>query len=229
MMSSVITVYHGSEFEIRVPEYGKGSAHNDYGRGFYCTETLELAKEWACGKGKDGYANKYRLELEGLNILNLNGPEYSILNWLAVLTKHRTYWQNGSISAEAKAYLQKNFTVDITPYDIIRGYRADDSYFSFAQDFISNAISLKKLREAMHLGKLGEQIVLKSQKAFQQIDFLESENVSAFVYYEKKLERDRTARREYKKTKAADADMIHDIYMLDIMREGMTNGDPRLQ
>lgn len=42
-------------------------------------------------------------------------------------------------------------------------------YFSFAQDFVAGVISLEKLSEAMRLGKLGEQIVLKSPKAFDQI------------------------------------------------------------
>ena len=30
-------------------------------------------------------------------------------------------------------------------YDVIIGYRADDSYFAFAQDFLNNAISLNTL------------------------------------------------------------------------------------
>ena len=39
-------LYHGSEYLIENPQFGKGSLHNDYGRGFYCTENIELAKEW---------------------------------------------------------------------------------------------------------------------------------------------------------------------------------------
>jgi hypothetical protein len=228
-MSNQLILYHGSEYEIKVPEYGRGSVHNDYGRGFYCTESLELAKEWACGNQRSGYANQYEFRMDGLNTLYLNGPEYSILNWLAVLSKHRTYWQNNSISAEAKNYLQEYFNIDLTPYDLIIGYRADDSYFSFAQDFVSGAISLKKLKEAMYLGKLGEQIVLKSPEAFSRIHFLKSEAAEAEIYYEKKLQRDLNARREYRRTKSESGDSIQELYMLDIMREGIKHGDPRLQ
>mgnify|MGYP002238404656 CR=1 FL=1 len=65
-----------------------------------------------------------------------------------------------------KKYIKEHFLIDITPYDIIVGYRADDSYFSFAQDFVSGVISLEKLSEAMRLGKLGEQIVLKKSESF---------------------------------------------------------------
>ena len=220
-------LYHGSEFLIEKPEFGKGARHNDYGRGFYCTENKELAREWACAKQKNGYVNIYELDMEGLKVLNLNDSKYHILNWLAILADNRTYWQNGSIAEEAKKYIKEHFLIDITPYDIIVGYRADDSYFSFAQDFVSGVISLEKLSEAMRLGKLGEQIVLKSPKAFETIYFQNYENVDAEIYYIKKAEREREARREYRRRKKESAD-IHELFMLDIMREGMENGDTRL-
>lgn len=220
-------LYHGSEFLIEKPEFGKVARHNDYGRGFYCAENIELAREWACAKQKNGYVNIYELDMEGLKVLNLNDSKYHILNWLAILADNRTYWQNGSIAEEAKKYIKEHFLIDITPYDIIVGYRADDSYFSFAQDFVSGVISLEKLSEAMRLGKLGEQIVLKSPKAFETIYFQNYENVDAEIYYIKKAEREREARREYRRRKKESAD-IHELFMLDIMREGMENGDTRL-
>ena len=221
-------IYHGSEKIIEMPEYGKGALNNDYGRGFYCTRNMELAKEWACGRGSGGYANKYELDPDGLSIIDLNADPYSILNWLAVLTRHRTYWQNGSISEEAKDYLQKNFYVDMTEYDIIMGYRADDSYFTFAQDFISNVIPLGKLKTAMHLGELGVEVVLKSRRAFESIRFQGYEEAEPEIYYAKKSERDIRARKAYRSEKSSD-DLINDIYMIDIMREGMKNGDTRIR
>ena len=221
-------VYHGSDHIVEKPISRGGKRTNDYGSGFYMTESLELAKEWACAKATDGFANRYELALTELNILNLNGPEYNILNWLAVLTRYRTYWQSASIAEEAKNYLQEHFFIDPSPYDIIIGYRADDSYFSFAQDFVAGAISLRKLSEAMRLGKLGEQIVLKSEKAFSQIRFLDAEPADAVTWYEKKALRDRDARRQYRTAKQV-TDGIHEIYMLDIMREGIKNGDARLR
>ena len=41
----ILKLYHGSEFIVEKPEFGKGARHNDYGRGFYCTENPELARE----------------------------------------------------------------------------------------------------------------------------------------------------------------------------------------
>lgn len=220
-------LYHGSENIIEKPVYGKGARYNDYGKGFYCTENIELAKEWACAKQKNGYANIYDLDLSELNVLNLNSASYNILNWLAILADNRTYWQNGSIAEPAKNYIKENFLPDISAYDVIIGYRADDSYFSFAQDFVSGVISLQKLAQAMRLGKLGEQIVLKSPKAFAQIQFAGYENADAEEYYIKKNEREREARRQYRCNKKEQAD-VNELFILDIMREEIKNGDARL-
>ena len=220
-------LYHGSENIIEKPVYGKSARYNDYGKGFYCTENIELAKEWACAKQKNGYANIYDLDLSELNVLNLNSASYNILNWLAILADNRTYWQNGSIAEPAKNYMKENFLPDISAYDVIIGYRADDSYFSFAQDFVSGVISLQKLMQAMRLGKLGEQIMLKSQKAFAQIQFTGYENADAEEYYIKKNEREREARRQYRRNKKEQAD-VNELFILDIMREEIKNGDARL-
>ena len=65
-----ITLYHGSEYVIEHPEYGKGNLLNDYSRIFYCIENLELAKEWACGKQRDGYIIEYSLRMGGLKKLD---------------------------------------------------------------------------------------------------------------------------------------------------------------
>lgn len=220
-------LYHGSENIIEKPVYGNGARYNDYGKGFYCTENIELAKEWACAKQKNGYANIYDLDLSELNVLNLNSGSYNILNWLAILADNRTYWQNGSIAEPAKNYIKENFLPDISTYDVIISYRADDSYFSFAQDFVSGVISLQKLAQAMRLGKLGEQIVLKSPKAFAQIQFAGYENADAEEYYIKKNEREREARRQYRRNKKEKAD-VNELFILDIMREEIKNGDARL-
>lgn len=221
-------LYHGSEKIIQNPVFGKGNLRNDYGRGFYCTESEELAKEWACSNNKNGFANKYELSLDGLKILYLNSEEYNVLHWLAILTKNRTYWQNSTISENAKKYLAENFMIDISDYDVIIGYRADDSYFSFARDFVSGTISYRQLREAMKLGKLGEQVVLISEKAFQNIRYISYSPADTLVYYAKKTQRDRQARKEYRETKQTD-NLKNELFIIDIIREGMLQNDPRLR
>lgn len=221
-------LYHGSEKIIEKPVFGKGNLRNDYGKGFYCTESEELAKEWACSNNKNGFANKYELSLEGLNILYLNSDKYNVLHWLAILTKNRTYWENSTISETAKKYLAQNFMIDTSAYDVIIGYRADDSYFSFARDFVSGTISYRQLSEAMRLGKLGEQVVLISEKAFENIRYLSNSPADSEVYYARKKERDRKARQEYRRTKQAE-DLENELFIIDIIREEMKQNDIRLR
>lgn len=220
-------LYHGSEKIIENPVFGKGNLRNDYGRGFYCTENEELAKEWACSNNKNGFANKYELKLEGLNILYLNSSEYHVLHWLTILTKNRTYWERNTISETAKTYLSKHFMIDTSKYDVIIGYRADDSYFSFARAFISNEISLSQLNYAMRLGKLGEQYVLKTEKAFHQIEFKSAELADNTIYYARRKMRDDEARNAF--FAELEKEDVNGIYMRDIIREEMKSDDVRLR
>ena len=59
-----ITLYHGSLNEIIVPQYGYGEERHDYGKGFYLTESIELAKEWAVCRPNEinGWVHKYELD-----------------------------------------------------------------------------------------------------------------------------------------------------------------------
>ena len=84
-------IYHGSDHRIEKPIFGYGKAYNDYGVGFYCTESIEMAKEWAAGADRSGYANGYDLDTEGLTVLDLNGPGFCILHWLSVLLQNREF------------------------------------------------------------------------------------------------------------------------------------------
>lgn len=124
-------------------------------------------------------------------------------------------------------WLKEYFLVDISEYDLVIGYRADDSYFSFARAFISNEISLSQLNYAMRLGKLGEQYVLKNEKAFNQIEFKSAELADNTIYYARRKMRDDNARNAF--FAELEKEDIDGIYMRDIIREEMTSYDVRLR
>lgn len=224
-----MNIYHGSKDIIKQPEYGKGNPHNDYGLGFYCTEDIEMAKEWSCVEDHDGFANAYEIDWSDLRVLNLNSPEYSILHWLTVLLKNRLFRITNPIAKDAREYLFENFVVETDSYDVIIGYRADDSYFSFAEDFLNNAISVKKLSKAMTLGNLGEQVVLVSKKAFDSIKFIEASEAKRSKYYVLKMKRDKAARSKYLNSDRGYSYSQDELYMLDIMRQGVKADDVRLR
>lgn len=228
-MENILIIYHGSKDKIIQPIYGLGKNYNDYVQGFYCTENLELAKEWACTENLEGYANQYQLDMRNLSVLNLTN-DYHILNWLAILLKNRSFeLNNNELMVQAKQYILDTFLLDYRNHDVIIGYPAGDSYLQFAKDFIQGTISLKTFGEAMRLGKLGEQIVLKSEKAFQTIKYIGYEKVNLKAYFSKRAQRDNKARSEnrtYLKNKKFDK---HNVYIIDILREEMKNDDQRLQ
>jgi hypothetical protein len=221
-------IYHGSENIIEKPIFGKGKLYNDYGLGFYCTDSIDMAKEWGVQPEHDGYANIYDLDMDGLTILNLNGEEYCILHWLAVLLKNREFDIPSGLAMEAKEYIIKYFFVDYSDSDIMIGYRADDSYFSFAQDFINGTISYRQLNNAMHLGKLGQQIVIKSKTAFEHLNFVGYEVAKYDEWYSKKRLRDIMARREYFDTER-NKRQRGDLYITQILDEEMKANDSRLR
>ena len=221
-------IYHGSDHIIKVPQYGAGREYNDYGKGFYCTENLALAKEWGASQYKDGFVNQYKIECDELSILQLNAPGYTILHWLAILLENRTFDGSSPLAKEAKKYLQNNFLIDYSSADIITGYRADDSYFSFASDFVNGVISYRQLSNAMYLGKLGQQFVIKSAKAFERLQFLGYQIAPKEEWFPKRIQRDQKAKDQY-----FDVERNQwkrgDIYITHILEEGMMPNDPRLQ
>ena len=220
-------LFHGSPIIVSEPTLAKGKPNNDYGQGFYCTQNKELAKEWACKFGDDGYLNQYELEDTDLKILNLN--ERHPLCWIAILLKHRTFNISSEIAKQARDYIIDKFYINVKDYDLIIGYRADDSYFSYASSFISNTISLQILIEAMRLGDLGYQVALVSEKAFQKIKFISAEKVDASIYFSKYDNRDKNARKNYKDSLDDHLFDLLDLFVLDIIRERMELDDERLQ
>jgi len=228
-MKNDLIIYHGSQQIVEIPEFGIGKNYNDYGQGFYCTESIELAKEWACPIKNDGYSNKYIMHFDGMNVMHLTKGKFNILNWLAILLAHRKFDITSPVGNNARDFILERFMPDTTGVDVMIGYRADDSYFSFAEDFVNNTISLRDLNLAMQLGTLGEQVVLLSERSFKQIEFVEYEVADYRKYYYKRAERDRNARAAYANKKKNLQQLMDDIFVLDIMREDMKHDDPRLQ
>ncbi|MCI8963447.1 MAG: DUF3990 domain-containing protein [Eubacterium sp.] len=224
-MDKLITIYHGSEKIVERPTFGEGKRNNDFGLGFYCTVSEELAKEWAVSSLHDGFSNRYTLDTKYLNILNLNRSDYTILNWIAVLVEHRLFSIKTPVAGRAKKYLIDNFSVNVNAFDLITGYRADDSYFDYAELFLNNGISVEQLARAMRLGKLGEQIVIKSKFAFSNLKYEGFDVAEKEQYYVLRKARDHEANELYLEMLEEESD---GLYIQDIMRGGIKNDDPRI-
>lgn len=224
-MKKQLTLYHGSNQIIEKPIFGYGKKNNDFGLGFYCTESEELAKEWAVSSSKNGFANRYLLDTEFLHILHLNSPSYTILNWIAILVEHRLFSISTPVARRAKRYLIDHFSLNVNAYDVITGYRADDSYFDYAEAFLNNAITVEQLSQAMALGKLGEQIALKSPFAFSKLTYQGYSMAETSAYYTKRQDRNTEANALYFQMLEEETD---GLYIQDIIRGGITNDNPRI-
>lgn len=210
------------------PSYGFGRLHNDYGRGFYCTESVELAREWAVGEHRDGFVNEYVLDTTDCMLLDLNSDAFTPLHWLGVLLQNRVFDMVTPLEREAKRYILEHFAVSTEQADLISGYRADDSYFSYARDFIGGVISYEQLARALKLGNLGCQICIKSERAFQQLAYVGSEKVLAEEWYPKKALRDRNARAGYRDMEK-EAYHKGELYISRIIDEEMREDDLRIR
>ena len=93
---------------------------------------------------------------------------------------------------------------------------------------VSTSISYRQLTNAMHLGNLGQQFVLKSKKAFDEIKFSGYEIAQSQIWFAKKEQRDKSARREYLDVER-NKRQRGDIYITHIMDEEMKPDDERLR
>lgn len=211
-------LYHGSDQIINEPKYNYGKPYNDYGLGFYLTEDKEIAELWASKNSSGGYLLKYDLNIKDLKVLSLVGTKKEdILKWITILVRHRfreTELQRYKTTIDL---LRKYYDVNIDDYDVIIGYRADDSYFKYSRDFVANDLSLESLADAMKLGRLGTQIVIKSEKAFKNIKLLSYEKIETSDKY---LNIQNEASRNYRKLKQDDS--INNTFIRDILR-GINN------
>lgn len=224
-----LILLHGSDHIVENPDINLGNDHNDYGRGFYCTLAEEMAKEWACKQNTDGFVNRYEINIDGLKFLDLTDGNHTVLNWISLLLKYRTFKLGSDISINARDYLIKYYSIDLSNYDIVIGYLADDSYFQYAESFVNGGLPLRLLNRALSLGKLGKQTVLVSPEAFGRIKFIEAIPVSKAVHYPRFIDRDTSARSAFKNEIKKSSVLKDDIFIIDILREEMAKDDPRIQ
>ena len=225
-----MNIFHGSSVEVPEPLLGKGKPNNDYGRGFYCTEDIEMAREWACkGKEPPGVVNAYELSVGNLSVLDLSSPNYNILNWMAVLLANRTFDLDTDIAIEVRDYIVANFMPSVLEADVVVGYRADDSYFNYADSFVNNALSIRRLNEALHLGRLGMQVALRTERAFDCLTYLGAEKVVWDEYHPRYVTRDAEARTQWREVVRMSPRAADDLFAVDIIRGGLRHGDQILQ
>ncbi|MDD6632798.1 MAG: DUF3990 domain-containing protein [Lachnobacterium sp.] len=209
----VITLYHGSPNKVVIPQYGCGDDKHDYGRGFYLTDDIELAKEWAVCRPdeKNGWVHKYELECDELKILDFK--EYDVLAWLAELMKHRDAADSKRYRMLAKKFIAK-YGKDTDEYDVIKGWRADASYFYIAKEFVRDNIDIDILEELLLLGGLGTQYCVKSERAYSRLHEITGEllSVEYAEFNDRYNKRDVEARKNMRDLVNSDANTVTNVF-----------------
>lgn len=208
-----IILYHGSPNKVVVPQFGFGEGKHDYGKGFYLTENIELAKEWAVCRPDEtnGWVHKYELDTTNLKVLDFQ--KHDILSWLAELMKHR----DASDSRRYKVLSQKfiaEYGIDTSEYDVIKGWRANASYFYIAKEFVRDNIDIEILEKLLSLGGLGIQYCIKSELAYSKLAEIEDGPISVDYseFNEKYNERDIIARKKMRELVDSDANKVTNVF-----------------
>lgn len=208
-----IILYHGSPNKVVVPQFGFGEGKYDYGKGFYLTENIELAKEWAVCRPDEtnGWVHKYELETDDLKILDFQ--EHDILSWLAELMKHRDASDSRRYKVLSKKFIAE-YGIDTSEYDVIKGWRANASYFYIAKEFVRDNIDIEILEELLSLGGLGIQYCIKSELAYSKLAEVEDGLISVDYseFNEKYNERDIIARKKMRELVDSDANKVTNVF-----------------
>lgn len=208
-----IVLYHGSPNKEFTPTFGLGNDKHDYGRGFYLTEDVELAKEWSvCTPDNHiGYVHKYELKCDDLKILDFQ--ELNILSWLAELMKHRDASDSKRYRLLAKKFIDK-YGIDTSEYDVLKGWRANASYFYIAKAFVRDEIDIDVLEDLLMLGGLGVQYCIKSEKAYANLYEIKDEliEVNYNEYNTKYSSRDNEAREKMRGLIDSDANKVEKVF-----------------
>ena len=208
-----IILYHGSPNKVVVPQFGFGEGKHDYGKGFYLTENIELAKEWAVCRPDEmnGWVHKYELETDDLRILDFQ--EHNILSWLAELMKHRDASDSRRYKVLSKKFIDE-YGIDTSEYDVIKGWRANASYFYIAKEFVRDNIDIEILEELLSLGGLGIQYCIKSELAYSKLTEVDDGLISVDYseFNEKYNERDIIARKRMRELVDSDDNKITNVF-----------------
>ena len=206
-------LFHGSPNKIVVPAYGMGEEKHDYGQGFYLTESIDLAKEWAVCRPNEaiGYVHQYELDMNSLQILDFQ--EKGVLAWLAELMKHRDAADSKRYRMLAKKFIEK-YGIETSGYDVIKGWRANASYFYIAKEFVRDNIDMDILEELLSLGGLGIQYCMKSELAYSKLHEVPDSLVTVDYteFNEKYNQRDITARQKMRELVDSNANKVTKVF-----------------
>ena len=149
-----IKVYHGSTVEVKKPDVTYGRFDIDFGQGFYVTQNKEMAYKWAARKNSS-VVSEYNLNTDELRSITLKADK----QWLDFVAANRGYSKT---------------KYDVSQLDLIIGPVADDNLYGTMENYFDGSIDAETTVKILNVMDYSEQIVLKTQKAQECIEFVKA-------------------------------------------------------
>lgn len=167
-------LYHTSMMEIPVPDIHRGRVNADFGQGFYLTPDRDFSYRWAW---QDAMVNRYELDLTGLEVHTLSRST----EWFEYIFRNR----RGK---------------DIIDADVVIGPIANDTIFETFGIISSGFLKPEDALQLLMIGPEYTQVVVKSQKAADQLKWIGAEKITGVKEYKASLKKEQE---EYQKQFAA--------------------------
>ena len=113
----------------------------------------------------------------------------------------------------AAKFIEK-YGIDTSDYDVIKGWRANASYFYIAKEFVRDNIDVDILEELLSLGGLGIQYCIKSELAYSKLHEIKEEltSVAYSEFNSRYNQRDVEARRNMRNLVDSDANTVTNVF-----------------
>ena len=148
-------LYHVGYEEIKNPDINYGRKIADFGQGFYLSLERSFSEKWAHFRnGLTTYLNIYDLNEENLKIKTFQKDE----EWYHYIFNNRNGYKD-----------------NLTEFDVVIGPIANDTIYDVWGILTSGFISPENSLEVLRLGESYTQVVIKSEKANDNLKWISSE------------------------------------------------------
>lgn len=127
--------------------------------------------------------------------------------------KHRDAADSKRYRMLAAKFIDK-YGIDTDNYDVIKGWRANASYFYIAKEFVRDNIDMDILEELLSLGGLGIQYCIKTELAYSKLTEIKDEltMVDYSEFNHKYNQRDIDARQKMRDLVDSDANKVTKVF-----------------
>lgn len=178
-----VVLFHGTKNKISgAIDLSHSKAVNDFGKGFYLGESFEQAATYIA-ISKSHHIYSFVLDLTNLNIVKFSVEE----EWMYAIAYFRGWLDKYQNSEKLKSIIDR-----IEKADIIIAPIADNKMYDLIDEYVTGVITDLQCINSLAATDLGNQYVIKTNKALNQLSMIEEmflSNSEKDHYYIARLEK----------------------------------------